>query len=111
LEFRRVLFRSCAHSAFPTVTSAAIRQRVTKSSKPRSDKTSPFSSAPARDDGELRIIGGRWRGRKLRFPSLPGLRPSPDRVRETLFNWLAPELPGARSLDLFAGSEIGRAHV
>ncbi len=55
-------------------------------------------------DGELRIIGGQWRGRKLRFPSLPGLRPSPDRVRETLFNWLAPEIGGARCLDLFAGS-------
>lgn len=55
-------------------------------------------------DGELRIIGGRWRGRKLRFPALPGLRPSPDRVRETLFNWLATELHGARCLDLFAGS-------
>jgi 16S rRNA (guanine966-N2)-methyltransferase len=55
-------------------------------------------------DGELRIIGGQWRGRKLRFPALPGLRPSPDRVRETLFNWLAPEISGARCLDLFAGS-------
>ena len=55
-------------------------------------------------DGELRIIGGAWRGRKLRFPALPGLRPSPDRVRETLFNWLAPEINGARCLDLFAGS-------
>lgn len=55
-------------------------------------------------EGELRIIGGQWRGRKLRFPALPGLRPSPDRVRETLFNWLAPEISGARCLDLFAGS-------
>ncbi|MFT3929707.1 MAG: 16S rRNA (guanine(966)-N(2))-methyltransferase RsmD [Spongiibacteraceae bacterium] len=59
---------------------------------------------PIEPDGELRIIGGQWRGRKLRFPSLPGLRPSPDRVRETLFNWLAPEITGARCLDLFAGS-------
>lgn len=57
-------------------------------------------------DGELRIIGGQWRGRKLRFPALPGLRPSPDRVRETLFNWLAPEISGARCLDLFAGSGV-----
>ncbi|WP_019528743.1 16S rRNA (guanine(966)-N(2))-methyltransferase RsmD [Dasania marina] len=53
---------------------------------------------------QLRIIGGLWRGRKLSFPSLEGLRPTPDRVRETLFNWLAPELPGARCLDLFCGS-------
>ena len=53
---------------------------------------------------QLRIIGGQWRGRRLEFPDLPGLRPTPDRVRETLFNWLAPVLPGARCLDLFAGS-------
>jgi 16S rRNA (guanine966-N2)-methyltransferase len=52
----------------------------------------------------LRVIGGQWRGRRLAFPDLPGLRPTPDRVRETLFNWLAPVLPGARCLDLFAGS-------
>ncbi len=54
--------------------------------------------------GQLRIIGGQWRGRKLQFPSVDGLRPSPDRVRETLFNWLAPGIQGARCLDLFAGS-------
>jgi 16S rRNA (guanine966-N2)-methyltransferase len=53
---------------------------------------------------QVRIIAGRWRGRKLPFPDLPSLRPTPDRVRETLFNWLAPRLPGARCLDLFAGS-------
>lgn len=55
-------------------------------------------------DNQLRIIGGRWRGRRLRFPSVQGLRPTPDRVRETLFNWLAPHISGARCLDLFAGS-------
>ena len=53
---------------------------------------------------ELRIIGGEWRGRRVQFPPLPQLRPSPDRVRETLFNWLAPVIEGARCLDLFAGS-------
>jgi 16S rRNA (guanine966-N2)-methyltransferase len=52
----------------------------------------------------VRIIGGRWRGRRLRFPERPGLRPTPDRVRETLFNWLSARLPEARVLDLFAGS-------
>ena len=52
----------------------------------------------------LRIIGGAWRGRRLRFPAAPAIRPTPDRVRETLFNWLAPVVPGARCLDLFAGS-------
>lgn len=68
---------------------------------------------------QLRIIGGTWRGRKLSFPSSEGLRPTPDRVRETAFNWLAPVLPGARCLDIFAGSGAlglealsrGAAHV
>lgn len=53
---------------------------------------------------ELRIIGGKWRGRKIKFPCLPGLRPTPDRVRETLFNWLSPVIIQSRCLDLFAGS-------
>jgi 16S rRNA (guanine966-N2)-methyltransferase len=53
---------------------------------------------------QLRIIGGRWRGRRIAFPSVPGLRPTPDRVRETLFNWLGQDLAGAKTLDLFAGS-------
>ncbi len=56
------------------------------------------------DRNQLRIIAGQWRGWRLRFPNVPGLRPTPDRVRETLFNWLTPILPGARCLDLFAGS-------
>lgn len=54
--------------------------------------------------GQFRIIGGRWRARKLAFPERPGLRPTPDRVRETLFNWLAPWIADAGCLDLFAGS-------
>ncbi|WP_045227004.1 16S rRNA (guanine(966)-N(2))-methyltransferase RsmD [Methyloterricola oryzae] len=53
---------------------------------------------------ELRIIGGQWRSRKLRFPAIPGLRPTSDRIRETLFNWLRQDLEGYRCLDLFAGS-------
>ncbi|KMN08343.1 16S rRNA (guanine(966)-N(2))-methyltransferase RsmD [Pseudomonas helleri] len=54
--------------------------------------------------GQLRIIAGEWRSRKLDFPHVEGLRPTPDRVRETLFNWLAPYIQGARVLDVFAGS-------
>jgi 16S rRNA (guanine966-N2)-methyltransferase len=54
--------------------------------------------------GYVRIIGGRWHGTRLPVPDRPGLRPTSDRVRETLFNWLAPMLPGARVLDLFAGT-------
>ena len=53
---------------------------------------------------ELRIIGGQWRSRKLAFTPAQGLRPTSDRVRETLFNWLSPVIHGARCLDLFAGS-------
>jgi len=53
---------------------------------------------------QLRIIAGQWRGRKLSFPDLPGLRPTSDRIRETLFNWLQADVRGARCLDLFAGS-------
>ena len=52
--------------------------------------------------GRIRIIGGKWKGRKLRVAA--GVRPSPDRVRETVFNWLATRLPGAHVLDLFAGT-------
>lgn len=53
---------------------------------------------------QLRIIGGQWRGRKLRFAAVEGLRPTGDRLRETLFNWLQFHLQGSQCLDLFAGS-------
>lgn len=52
----------------------------------------------------MRIISGRWRGRRLPVPEAPDLRPTPDRVRETLYNWLQGRLPGTRILDLYAGS-------
>jgi 16S rRNA (guanine966-N2)-methyltransferase len=57
-------------------------------------------------NGQLRIIGGKWRGRKISFAQAPDLRPSPDRVRETLFNWLQSMIPGATCLELYAGSGI-----
>jgi len=57
-----------------------------------------------RATGRLRIIAGRWRRQLISVPDVPGLRPTHDRVRETLFNWLAPYLEGASCLDLFAGS-------
>jgi len=53
---------------------------------------------------QLRIIAGEWRSRRFSFTEQPGLRPTPDRVRETLFNWLSGQIEGARCLDLFAGS-------
>jgi 16S rRNA (guanine966-N2)-methyltransferase len=52
----------------------------------------------------VRIIAGAWRGRRIHFPDMPALRPTPDRVRETLFNWLQHSIPDTRCLDLFAGS-------
>lgn len=58
----------------------------------------------SKGSGSLRIIGGQWKGRKLPVASVPGLRPTPDRIRETLFNWLQWDIQQARCLDLFAGS-------
>lgn len=58
----------------------------------------------SKGSNQLRIIGGEWRGRKLRFPDVPNLRPTPDRVRETVFNWLSADIHDALVLDLFAGS-------
>lgn len=52
----------------------------------------------------VRIIGGKWRSRKIYFPPIAGLRPTHDRIRETLFNWLAPHITQAKCLDCFAGS-------
>lgn len=65
-----------------------------------------MAKAPRQGAGrnQLRIIGGQWRSRRLAFPDVEGLRPTPDRVRETLFNWLMPVIHGARCLDLFTGS-------
>jgi 16S rRNA (guanine966-N2)-methyltransferase len=58
----------------------------------------------AAKSNQVRIIGGEWRSRRISFPDHEGLRPSADRVRETLFNWLGQDLGGKRCLDLFAGS-------
>ena len=63
-----------------------------------------MSTSKKRPGGSVRIIGGVLRSRKISFPDAAGLRPSADRVRETLFNWLQMEIPAARVLDLFAGS-------
>lgn len=56
--------------------------------------------------GLVRIIAGKWRGRRLTVPDVKDLRPTPDRVRETLFNWLAPVIHGAHCLDMFAGTGV-----
>ena len=73
--------------------------RASSKSKAVGKKTAR-ASVPNR----LRIVGGRWRGMRIDFPAIEAIRPSPDRVRETLFNWLQTQIVGARCLDLFAGS-------
>lgn len=81
--------------------------------------TSRNSASLGAYSNRLRIIGGRWRGVPIKFPAVDDIRPSPDRVRETLFNWLQQQIVGARCLDLFAGSGAlgiealsrGAAHV
>jgi 16S rRNA (guanine966-N2)-methyltransferase len=100
----------------------ATAQRGRSDAKGGATHSPSGKSDPKRAAGEartLRIIGGMWRGRKLRFPPSPEIRPTPDRVRETVFNWLGPRMPGAKCLDLFAGSGAlgleslsrGAAHV
>jgi len=63
-----------------------------------------MSGRSAHRTNRVRIIGGQWRSRRITFPDAPELRPTPDRVRETLFNWLGQDLSGRRCLDLFAGA-------
>ncbi|MCG8316425.1 MAG: 16S rRNA (guanine(966)-N(2))-methyltransferase RsmD [Pseudomonadales bacterium] len=77
-----------------------MKPRSKRSQKPRkANKTAPAAAAQP-----LRIIGGQWRGRKLNFTPAEGLRPTLDRFREVLFNWLMFDIEGAACLDLFAGS-------
>ncbi|WP_372964186.1 16S rRNA (guanine(966)-N(2))-methyltransferase RsmD [Marinobacter sp.] len=71
---------------------------------PRKSGAGASGNAGQHGSGELRIIGGDWRSRKLRFPNAGGVRPSPARIRETLFNWLSYHLAGSDCLDLFSGS-------
>jgi 16S rRNA (guanine966-N2)-methyltransferase len=59
---------------------------------------------PPAGRNSVRIIAGAWRGRRIHFPDMPALRPTPDRIRETLFNWLQHSVAESRCLDLFAGS-------
>ena len=66
--------------------------------------TKPGAANKKPRPGRLRIVAGKWRSRLLDIAEVPGLRPTSERVRETLFNWLAPSIQGARCLDLFAGT-------
>jgi 16S rRNA (guanine966-N2)-methyltransferase len=84
------------------VASANHKPKRRKTGAAALSKTTP--KKPSAYPGRLRIIGGRWRGRRLDIAESEGLRPTPDRVRETLFNWLQPYIDGAQCLDLFAGT-------
>lgn len=76
--------------------------RTTRTKKPRGTGNRGLTTGP----GFVRIIGGEWRGRRLPVVDLSGLRPSGDRARETLFNWLQPHIRGAHCADLFAGTGV-----
>ena len=77
-----------------------------RAAAPAAPRTAPRTAvrAPAKGAGEVRIIGGQWKRTRLPVLDKPGLRPTPDRVRETLFNWLGQDLAGWRCLDAFAGT-------
>jgi 16S rRNA (guanine966-N2)-methyltransferase len=74
------------------------------SGKPARAKSGKVVSRKSAPPGEIRIIGGLYKRTKLPVPDKPGLRPTPDRVRETLFNWLGQDLSGWRCVDVFAGT-------
>lgn len=78
--------------------------RVRRGTASRNRSRPPGATALSSYPGTLRIIAGTWRRRRLTVPNIAGVRPTPDRVRETLFNWLNPWLPGACCIDLFAGT-------
>ena len=80
-----------------------MSRRAAAPAAPRT-ATRTAARAPSRGTGEVRIIGGQWKRTRLPVLDKPGLRPTPDRVRETLFNWLGQDLTGWRCLDAFAGT-------
>ena len=78
-----------------TMLSEAAKKKAAAASKP---------ATPARGAGEVRIVGGQWKRTRLPVADRPGLRPTPDRVRETLFNWLGQDLTGWQCIDAFSGT-------
>ena len=83
---------------------AAPAAPATSAGKKGAPKGKPAAATAPKGAGEIRIIGGQWKRTRLPVPQRPGLRPTPDRVRETLFNWLGQDLTGWRCLDAFAGT-------
>ena len=84
----------------PITTEPAAKPSV------KANTVKPKGTAHLKPPGEIRIIGGQYRRTKLTVPNHPGLRPTPDRVRETLFNWLGQDLTGWRCADVFAGTGV-----
>lgn len=109
-EIRKAQAAAAAGAAVPAIP----KKGAAKGAAPPSAKASKASTnakpagsagaAAAKGAGEIRIIGGQWRRTRLPVAQRPGLRPTPDRVRETLFNWLGQDLAGWRCLDAFAGT-------
>lgn len=94
--------RGLLSAATPKPRRDAKAEPATRGPKP----ATPVDRRVARAPHEVRIVGGEWRGRKLPVADAPGLRPTPDRVRETLFNWLGQDLSGWTVLDAFAGTGV-----
>ncbi len=88
------------YNGSPLQNSEPIVTNRRQAKKPKVATAKPVKTGAA----NVKIIAGQWRGRVLRFPEVDGLRPTGNRIRETLFNWLAPALPGSRCLDAFSGS-------
>ena len=82
----------------------STKSRPAKTTPARPATGAPTAPAAKVGAGEIRIIGGQWKRTRLKVATQPGLRPTPDRVRETLFNWLGQDLTGWRCLDAFAGT-------
>jgi len=87
-----------------TPAQAAAAMRQPPAAAPAAAPQKPKKPPAPQGTGEVRIIGGQWKRTRLPVPQLPGLRPTPDRVRETLFNWLGQDLTGWRCLNAFAGT-------
>jgi 16S rRNA (guanine966-N2)-methyltransferase len=97
------------HIGIYSCSACVLQQRacILSMKKPSRSRNTRGPAAPATASAgrhSLRVIGGEYRSRKLQFADVPGLRPTSDRIRETLFNWLAPVIAGAHCLDAFAGS-------
>ncbi len=85
-------------------TALATEKKTDKKAEKKPARSGKVVARKAKPPGEIRIIGGQYKRTKLPVPDKPGLRPTPDRVRETLFNWLGQDLTGWRCVDVFAGT-------